>query len=287
VQKFDGTDAIMLSGETAAGLYPVEAVQTMHNIASKAESALDHKEILSSRSKDTQHNLTDAIGQSAGHTALNLDVNAIITPTESGHTARMISKYRPKAPIVAVTANANVTRRLSLVWGVYPLPGRESTTTDEMLDFAVEESLNSGIVKHGDLVVITAGVPIGEAGTTNLMKIHVVGDIITKAQGIGRRSAFGKVVVANNAKEALEKVKQGSILVTIGSDRDMVPAIEKCAALITQEGGLTSHAAVVGLNLGIPVIVGVDNAFELFKDGQEITVDATRGVIYNGHASVL
>ncbi|WP_223591021.1 pyruvate kinase [Neobacillus bataviensis] len=284
---FDGTDAIMLSGETAAGLYPVEAVQTMHNIASRAEQALDHKEILSSRSKDTEHNLTDAIGQSVAHTALNLEVNAIITPTESGHTARMISKYRPKAPIVAVAANDSVSRRLSLVWGVYTRVGTMCATTDEMLDIAVQESLNSGIVKSGDLVVITAGVPVGEAGTTNLMKIHVVGDIITKAQGIGRKSAFGKVVIAHNAQEALEKVKPGSILVTIGSDRDMVPAIEKCAALITQEGGLTSHAAVVGLNLGIPVIVGVDNVMELLKEGQEITVDATRGVIYNGHASVL
>ncbi len=284
---FDGTDAIMLSGETAAGIYPVEAVQTMHNIASRAEQALDHKEILSARSKDSEHNLTDAIGQSVAHTALNLDVNAIITPTESGHTARMISKYRTKAPIVAVTANEQVFRRLALVWGVYPQLGRICSSTDEMLDSAVEESVNSGIVKHGALVVITAGVPVGEAGTTNLMKIHVVGDIITRAQGIGRKSAFGKVVIAHTAQEAIEKVKPGSILVTLGSDRDMVPAIEKCAALITQEGGLTSHAAVVGLNLGIPVIVGVENALELFRDGQEITVDASRGVIYNGHASVL
>lgn len=284
---FDGTDAIMLSGETAAGIYPVEAVQTMHNIASRAEQALDHKEILSARSKNTEHNLTDAIGQSVAHTALNLDVNAIVTPTESGHTARMISKYRTKAPIVAVTYNEQVCRRLALVWGVYPKLGRICSSTDEMLDSAVEESVNSGHVKHGDLVVITAGVPVGEAGTTNLMKIHVVGDIIARAQGIGRKSAFGKVVIAHNAGEAIEKVKPGSILVTLGSDRDMIPAIEKCAALITQEGGLTSHAAVVGLNLGIPVIVGVENAFELLKDGQEITVDATRGVIYNGHASVL
>jgi pyruvate kinase len=284
---FDGTDAIMLSGETAAGLYPVEAVQTMNNIAARAESALDHKEILSSRSKDTEHNLTDAIGQSVAHTALNLDVNSIITPTESGHTARMISKYRPKAPIVAVTSNASAHRRLSLVWGVYPQLGRTATTTDEMLDIAVDEGVNSGIVKHGDLVVITAGVPVGEAGTTNLMKIHVVGDILVKAQGIGRKSAYGKVVIANNAQEALAKVKHGSILITIGSDREMVPAIEKCSALITEEGGLTSHAAVVGLSLGIPVIVGAENATKMFKDGQEITVDAQRGVIYNGHASVL
>ncbi len=284
---FDGTDAIMLSGETAAGLYPIEAVKTMHTIALRAEQALDHKEILSTRSKDTEHNLTDAICQSVAHTAINLEVKSIITPTESGHTARMISKYRPKANIVAITANDYVCRCLSLVWGVYPQLGTKAETTDEMLEIAVEESLNSGVVKHGDLVVITAGVPVGEAGTTNLMKIHVVGDVIIKAQGIGRKSAFGKIVIAHNAKEALDKVKPGSILVTIGSDREMVPAIEKCAALITEEGGLTSHAAVVGLNLGIPVIVGVENALALFKEGQEVTVDAVRGIIYNGHASVL
>ncbi|MFE8703736.1 pyruvate kinase [Cytobacillus sp. FJAT-54145] len=284
---FDGTDAIMLSGETAAGSYPVEAVQTMHNIASRAETALDHKRILSNRSKDSDHNITDAIGQSVAHTALNLEVNAIIAPTESGHTARMISRYRPKAPIVAVTANESVSRRLQLVWGVYPQLGQKATTTDDMLDISVQESINSGIVSHGDLVVITAGVPVGEAGTTNLMKIHVVGDVIIKAQGIGRKSAYGKVVVAKSAEEALKNVTTGSILVTIGSDAEMVPAIEKCSALITEEGGLTSHAAVVGLNLGIPVIVGAENATTLLTNGQEITVDAQRGVIYNGHASVL
>lgn len=284
---FDGTDAIMLSGETAAGSYPVEAVQTMHNIASHTESALAHKAILSSRSKDSEHNITDAIGQSVAHTALNLNVDAIITPTESGHTARMISKYRPKAPIVAVTSNEYVSRRLALAWGVYPQMGKRATTTDDMLDSAVEESLNSGIVSSGDLVVITAGVPAGEAGTTNLMKIHVVGDIIMRAQGIGRKSAFGKVVIARNADEAIAKVTKGSILVTIGTDREMMPAIEKCSAIITEEGGLTSHAAVVGLNIGIPVIVGAEDATKLLKDGQEITVDSNRGVIYNGHASVL
>ncbi len=284
---FDGTDAIMLSGETAAGLYPVEAVQTMHNIASRAESALAHKEILSSRSKDNKHSMTDAIGQSVAHTALNLDVDAIITPTESGHTARMISKYRPKAPIIAVTSHDYVSRRLALAWGVYPKMGKKATTTDDMLDTAVEESLNSGIVSSGDLVVITAGVPVGEAGTTNLMKIHVIGDVLMKAQGIGRKSAFGKVVIARNANEAIAKVTEGSILVTIGTDREMMPAIEKCSAVIAEEGGLTSHAAVVGLNIGIPVIVGAKDATTLLKDGQEVTVDSNHGVIYNGHASVL
>ncbi|MDQ0220080.1 pyruvate kinase [Peribacillus cavernae] len=284
---FDGTDAIMLSGETAAGSYPVEAVQTMHNIASRAESALNHKDILSRRSRDNGYNVTDAIGQSVAHTALDLKVGAIITPTESGHTARMISKYRPKAPIIAVTAKEHVIRRLALVWGVYPQMGTEAKTTDEMLESAIDASLNSDLVNHGDLVVITAGVPVGEAGTTNLMKIHLLGDILLKAQGVGRRSAKGQAVVARTAAEAIEKVTEGSVLVTIASDKDMMAAIEKCSALITEEGGLTSHAAVVGINLGIPVIVGADHATATLKDGQNITVDASRGIIYNGHASVL
>lgn len=284
---FDGTDAIMLSGETAAGTYPVEAVQTMHNIASRTETALNYRDILSRNSKVDRHNVTDAIGESVAHTALNLNAGAIITPTESGHTARMISKYRPKAPIIAVTSNEHISRGLSLVWGVYPQMGPKAETTDDMLQTAIDQSLQSGIVSHGDLVVITAGVPVGEIGTTNLMKIHVLGEVLLKAQGIGRKTAKGQVVVARNAKEALENVKDGSVLVTIGSDRDMMPAIEKCAALITEEGGLTSHAAVVGVTLGIPVIVGAKDATKIFKDGQRITVDAGRGIIYDGHAKVL
>ncbi|PLT31177.1 pyruvate kinase [Peribacillus deserti] len=284
---FDGTDAIMLSGETAAGSYPVEAVETMHNIASHTETALNYKEIVAARSKTNEHNVTDAIGQSTAYTALNLEAGAIITPTESGHTARMISKYRPKAPIVAVTSSDSVSRKLALVWGVYPQIGQKAESTDEMLDISIEKSLESGIVSHGDLVVITAGVPVGETGTTNLMKIHVLGDATIKAQGIGRKSAKGKVVIARNAEEANSKVTDGCILVTYGSDRDMMPAIERCAALITEEGGLTSHAAVVGVNLGIPVIVGAEQATTILKDGQTVTVDARRGTIYEGNTKVL
>lgn len=284
---FDGTDAIMLSGETAAGSYPSEAVQTMYNIAIHAEKALNHSAILTERSKNSDHKMTDAICQSVAHTAINLDVNAIITPTESGHTARMISKYRPKAPIIAVTSNESVCLSLALVWGVYPGIGQKVETTDEMLELAVQEGLNTDIVKHGDLVIITAGVPVGEAGTTNLMKVHVVGDIIAKGQGVGRKSAYGKVVIAKNVSDAKAQIVPGSVLVTYGVDKEMVPLLKKCSALITEEGGLTSDAAVVGINLGIPVIVGVKNATNLLSTGQEITVDPVRGVIYNGHASVL
>lgn len=284
---FDGTDAIMLSGETAAGIYPVEAVQTMHNIASRSEQALNYKDILSTRSQQVGMSITDAIGQSVAHTAINLDVSAIVTPTVSGHTARMISKYRPKAPIVAVTTSPSVSRKLALVFGVVATSGGKCSTTDEMIEGAVQESINSGVVNHGDLIVITAGVPVGEAGSTNLMKVYIVGDIIAKGQGIGRKSAYGNVVVANNAKEANEKMTSGSVLVTRSTDRDMMEALEKASALITEEGGLTSHAAVVGLSLGIPVIVGLENATSLFNDGDEITVDSTQGAVYKGRTSIL
>ncbi|MRH42876.1 pyruvate kinase [Aquibacillus halophilus] len=284
---FDGSDAIMLSGETAAGDYPVEAVQTMSNIATKAETALDHKAILDLRSKSSDVTITDVISQSVNHSAMNLDVNAILTPTVSGFTARMISKYRPKAPIVAVTFDERVSRKLSLVWGVETIIGQLAHTTDDVLDVAIERGLSTNYFKRGDRVIITAGVPVGESGTTNLMKVHVIGDVLAKGQGVGKGSAYGKTVIARNAEEALSKMQQDDILITYGTDKDMMPAIEKASGIITEEAGLTSHAAVVGLSLGIPVIIGVENAVDFIEDGKDITMDASKGDIYAGHASVL
>ncbi|PWA11117.1 pyruvate kinase [Pueribacillus theae] len=284
---FDGTDAIMLSGETAAGKYPVETVETMHKIASRTEQALDYREILRNRSRESFITTTNAISQSVSYTALNLDASAIITATESGHTARMISKFRPKAPIIAVTSYQGVCRKLSLVWGIIPKLGKRAETTDEMLEITVAEALNTGVVKRGDLVVISAGVPVGEIGTTNLLKVHVIGDIIAKGQGIGRKTVSGKVVIAKDHIEANEKMKEGAILVTYGTDKEMIEAFKKAAAVLTEEGGLTSHAAVVGLSLGVPVIVGVENATSILKDDQEITVDTYKGDIYDGYTSVI
>jgi len=285
---FDGTDAIMLSGETAAGLYPVEAVKMMANIALRVEKSLQYEDMFQKRLKEQSYTITDAISQSVAHTALALDVAAIVAPTESGYTAKMISKYRPKSPIVAVTSNEQVRRRLALSWGVQAFMAEEKAkSTDEMLETAIQTAMDADMIGLGETVVITAGVPLAETGTTNLMKIHVVGEQIAKGQGIGRKSAKGKVVVAKTAEEALANVTEGSVLVTVSTDKDMIPAIEKAAALVVEEGGLTSHAAVVGVSIGIPVIVGVTTATATLKSGQEVTVDAARGIVYNGHAEVL
>ncbi|REB06558.1 pyruvate kinase [Sporosarcina sp. BI001-red] len=284
---FDGTDAIMLSGETAAGLYPVESVETMVRIANKIEESFDYRSFISTRRREKHGNLTDAIGQAAAYTAINLNVNAVIAPTESGTTARMISKYRPGCPIIAVTSSEQVARRLTLVWGAYPIVGTRVSSIDSILEGSVEESVKHKYVTHGDVVIITAGVPVGEAGTTNLMKIHVIGDLLVKGQGIGKSVAYGRAIVARSAAEAEAFDAEGAILVTNSTDRDMLPVLEKCAGLITEEGGLTSHGAIVGLNLGIPVIVGVKNATEIIKHDKEITMDAETGVVYKGHAKVL
>ena len=189
---FDGTDAIMLSGETAAGKYPTESVLTMARIAERAESALDYREILTKQAIAQQTSVTEAISQAVANSAMDLHAKAIITSTESGFTARMVSKYRPKAPIIAVTPEENVMRRLALTWGVIPSKVAMSDTTDEMFDIAVNGALSTGLVGLGDTVVITAGVPAGRAGTTNLIKIHHIGELVAKGQGIGSQTATGK-----------------------------------------------------------------------------------------------
>ncbi|AVX19879.1 pyruvate kinase [Carboxydocella sporoproducens DSM 16521] len=284
---FDGTDAIMLSGETAAGKYPVEAVKTMARIAERAERALRYEELTVRRGIVPERTTTDAISHATVTTAHDLGASAIICATKSGHTAKMVSKYRPQAPVVAITPKMDVIRKLLLVWGVYPLLCKETKSTDEMLKVSVETALAAGLIKAGDLVVITAGVPVGVPGTTNLIKVHTVGEILAKGTGIGARAVTGTVKVARTAKEAEAKIKPGDILVTIATDKDFVPVMEKCAAVITETGGLTSHAAIVGLNLGIGVVVGVDNATHILEDGTLVTVDGMRGLIYRGTANVL
>ncbi|CEH31674.1 pyruvate kinase [Aneurinibacillus migulanus] len=284
---FDGTDAIMLSGETAAGKYPVEAVETMKRIAERTETALAYREILHTNSVAKQTVIPDALSQAVANVAFDLDAQAIITATESGHTARIVSKFRPKAPIIAVTPNLHVCRKLALVWGVIPLHSEPTESTDEMLDSSVRTAVRSGIVKRGDLVVITAGVPVREPGTTNLLKVHIVGDVVARGQGIGHSTATGKVLIAKDGTETPPVEGTNFIVVAKATDREMMPLIQKASALVIEEGGLTSHAAVVGLNLGIPVIVGVANAVQLFANGDEVTVDSSSGCIYAGFARIL
>lgn len=284
---FDGTDAIMLSGETAAGKYPVEAVETMARIAMKAESSLKYEEMLARRSRKQAYTVTDSISHATCTISEDLGAAAIITSTETGHTSRMTSKYRSRAPVVAVTPEEKVLRKMALVWGVQPILVRRTTDTDSMITTAIEASLKEGLISPGDLVVITAGVPVGVQGTTNLIKVHTVGEILARGTGISPKSVTGRAKVCSTVKDALEKLEPGDILITCATDREYIPVIEKASALIAEVGGLTSHAAIVGLEYGIPTIVGVEGATVLIADGETITVDGQRGLVYKGTAKVL
>lgn len=284
---YDGTDAVMLSGETAAGQYPEEAVKTMRNIAVSAEAAQDYKKLLSDRTKLVETSLVNAIGVSVAHTALNLNVKAIVAATESGSTARTISKYRPQSDIIAVTPNAETARQCALVWGIFPVVKEGRKTTDALLNNAVATAVETERVQNGDLIIITAGVPTGEKGTTNMMKLHLVGDELAKGQGIGRSSVVGKTLVVKDASELEGKDLSESIIVTSSVDETLVPYIENAIGLITEENGITSPSAIIGLEKGIPTVVGVESATSEIQSDVLITVDANQGKIFEGYANVL
>ena len=283
---FDGTDATMLSGESANGDYPVEAVATMARIDVKAENALRQYKNFSINDFD-KTDVTEAIGRAAAEAVENLGIKTIVAATESGYTAKMISKYRPDADILAVTFDDRTRRGLMVNWGVYPVVAEKPATTDEMFKLATEEAKKVGLAKEGDLILIVAGVPVGEKGTTNIMKIQLVGSALVKGQGVGEETVIGKAVIAKSADEANKKAEEGCVLVTKTTDKDYLPAIEKASALVVENGGLTSHAAVVGISMGIPVVVGAENATDAIKEGETVTVDSRRGSIYRGASSTL
>jgi len=283
----DGTDAIMLSGETAAGNYPIEAVKVMHSIAVNIEASKDFHDNSDKRFDWIDATITNAISRSTRVISEQLQSSAIITATASGATSRAISKFRPMVPIIAATYNEKVMRKLALVWGVYPVLSKNSELTDEVIDRAIIASLDRNYIEEGDLVVVTAGLPVGVSGTTNLIKVHVVGEIMLKGTGIGKLSVTGKVCVGNTDDELKDKFEEGDVLVAEYTDRDLVKYIEKASAVVVEEGGLTSHAAIVALHFKKPTIVGAPNATEILKDGQTVTIDAMSGLVYKGEAKVL
>lgn len=284
---FEGSDAIMLSGETAAGKYPVRSVKTMADIAMKIEDSLDYDELFNKRYSFADNTITNAISMATCRTVLSLDARVIITATASGFTASEVSKFRPRASIVAATHSERVMRKLSLYWGVKPVKTDKLDMTDEVIENSVQRALEVGFIKNGDLVVITAGVPVGVAGSTNLLKVHVVSELLYKKVGAGRETAVGKARIGVVPEDFENKFMEGDILVAPVTDKDLMPFIEKASAVIVEEGGLTSHAFIVCMNLGIEVVVGAENATSVIKDGEVVTVNGTRGVVYRGEARIL
>lgn len=279
---YDGTSAIMLSGETAAGKYPVEAVKTMARIAERTERSIDYTRRFRTSTWTEKSDVTSAISHATCTTAHDLGAAAIMTVTKSGRTARTISKYRPACPIISGTTSRKVWYQMNLSWGVIPIMVDEKKNTDELFDHVVNIARKQGLVKDGDLTVITAGVPLGISGTTNLVKVQLVGDVLVTGAGISLGSICSNLCVCKNQAELAQNFHTGDIIVVPSTSNDIMKYMRKASGIITEEQGMNSHAAIVGLSLNKPVIVGAENATKILRSGVTVTLDSDRGIVYNG-----
>lgn len=283
----DGSDAIMLSGETAAGSYPVEAVRVMSEIAISTENSKDFKDSTKVRTTWVDGYTTSSISHATRDLAEQLGASAILTATTTGSTSRAVSRLRPNMRIIAATYDESVMRKLALSWGVYPVISEMCDSTDEVIDKSIKAGLEENLVKQGDLIVITAGVPAGIGGTTNLIKVHTIGEVVINGQGIGKQSVIGLVKKGNTEEELINKFKDGDILVTSSVDKELVPFFERAGAVVIEEGGLTSHGAILALHFKKPTVIGAKDAMSILNDEMIITVDSSSGAVYKGSARVL
>ena len=278
---YDGTSAIMLSGETAAGAYPVEALKTMSAIAERTENEEHYR---AQRHAEIQISVSDATAHAACLTAKDVNAAAIVTVSESGNTARLLSKYRPKQPIIACVMDEQVQRQLSLSWGITSLLMGPAHSTDELIEMSTALAEKNGYLHNGELAVVTAGVPVGVSGTTNMIKIHMVGNCLATGVGVGRGktdlvSASGKACVCRTLEEVKAKFRPGMVLVVPSTTNEMLGYVRDAAALVVEEPGLNSHAAIVGNSLLKPTIVGAAGACSHIRDGLDIAVDCAHGSV--------
>lgn len=276
----DGTDAIMLSGETANGAYPVEAVETMTRIAEVTEAAKIYNNEGRIIRRDTVMT-TEAICTAAVSVAKSLDAKAILTCTESGHTAINIARNRPSTQIVAITPHDSTIRRMQLFWGVEAIKGETCTNSDELVNQAINVSLAEGLIHSGDLVVVTAGVSAGSSGTTNMIRVHVAGEVLVSGNGCVRKSATGRAYLAKDHANHSD-FKEGDILVISAMEPEYMELAKTAAGLVTVEDGFTSDGAIAAIHFGIPAILGGKDALTKIKDGQIITIDGESGSVFAG-----
>ena len=276
---FDGTDAVMLSGETAMGEYPLEAVRFLVKNAEISEAALPYDELLSSGARYSTQTVANSICYAACAIASDLNAQGILAATESGQTARMVARHRPRPMIIATSPKASVRRQMQLLWGVRSLEVSDEDSVNKLFDDAIAKSMENNLMKPGDTIVIIAGIPFKISGSTNMLKIHEVGDINLHGQGIGKETITAEVTVIKE-KNDLAGFKMGNILVTCDTTNSMLENISGVAGIITEQPGLTSHAAIVGREKKIPVITGVTDATEKLTNGQTIIMNCQHGQIY-------
>ncbi|WP_026101969.1 pyruvate kinase [Geminocystis herdmanii] len=276
----DGTDAVMLSNETAVGKYPVQAVATMAKIARRIEE--EREKIVAPYSDNFDNeSISTAIAGAVSQIAKKLGASAIMTLTKTGATARNVSKFRPRTPIFAITPHVSVSRQLQLVWGVKPLLLLDLPGLRQVFQAAINVAREKGLLQDGNLVVMTAGTLQGVAGSTDLIKVEIVKGLLSEGVGIGQGVITSRAKVVQDVSQ-LSNFSQGDILVTQATDNQYVDAMRLASAIVTEETGVRSHAAQIGMRLGIPVIVGVKEATRLIRDASFVTLKIEQGLVYLG-----
>ncbi|MEQ8190322.1 MAG: pyruvate kinase [Candidatus Eremiobacterota bacterium] len=274
----DGTDAVMLSGETASGAYPVEAVKTMALIAATAEIAMPYEKVLTEEAAEKR--ILEVISRSACEMSEELKASAIIVSTSSGRSARKISLYRPRAPVIALTEDEVIARQLKLSWGVFPVIIGNYNDTDSFIKESAKAAISTGLVKDGDLIVISAGYPIGGTGSTNTLQIQVLGHIFLRGKSLGKsKEKEGKLLILQDIKD-LKKIEQDKILAVPCYSQELLEKLPSLAGLVVADENLSPDEEVLLAGAGIPVLVGVPGVFTAFSSGDSVKIDVKRGIIY-------
>ncbi len=283
---YDSTSAVMLSGETAVGKYPLETVQMMRATAKEAESDIDYRQFFELHSNLVYHDVPSALTLAAVKTAYSSNAKAIFAFTSSGFTARLLSRLRPGLPIIAMTPNESCYHRMSCEWGVIPLLGKECHSITEAFEMISAYALEQKLVSEGDLVVVTAGSPFGISGTTNTMSVESIGDVLVRGQsGIGLRM-HAKVALTLSPEAKQPYAVRGQFLVLAKCDDSYLPLIQEAAGIILQnhinDNDSEQYALQIGQLLGKTVIVRADAAMNVLKEGQLVTIDPEKSLVYKG-----
>lgn len=279
---YDGTSALMLSGETANGKYPLRSLETMSKIAEKTESEIDYRSYANQKNvlSNLEINITNAISHATCQTAHDLGAAAIVAITLRGASARMISRFRPETPIIAVTPYEKTYMQLALSWGITPILNNFIENTQELIGDAIERVTKTGLINTGDLIVIT-GSTQKSSGTTNTLQVHIIGDILLQGVGHGLDDVSERVTVIKDEEKDMASFLPGNILVVSRTTNEVLRLMRQCSGVITEESGNDSGIVAAGYALDIPIISDAKNATSILVTGSKVRIDAKRGYIYN------
>ncbi len=281
---FDGTDAIMLSAETANGAYPVQAVEMMHKIALEIENSCEYIKERKLLINNQSINIADTIARQAFFVARDIEADSIVTPTLRGNTPKLISKYRPEQTILAVTPFEEVRRKLLLYWGVYPIISQMTHDSDMMLENALQAGKTHEMIKPFDKLVILSGIPIDSPIMLNNIRVHMVVNVLGKSMRGYGKTFSGKIVKVAGLAEAKERIKGDGteILLTKYIDMSFEPVLKKVGGYILEEFSSMSWNDIYAMNPQLVGLAGTFKAMTNLEDGQIVTIDGQEKLIFDG-----